>query len=265
MYSMKAGIRLGSLGTGSLKKDLQRVLAIGVSGVQLRVADGELSPGELSPSGREELADYIESFGFEIPALSGELGGFGDSATVDERVSRTRDMLGLCVDLHAPLLTVDTGAVSGLGPRDYDLVTAAVRETANYALERDVRLALSTGTEGLDALAKFIAHVKSEGVRVNYDPAELCRRGNDPMAGIQSIVRQIAHVQARDAVRGNATTIGAERALTKGDAQIEEVIRTLHEESYDGFLTVAWDRDEDLAANAVEAVTWLKRQNGVEP
>ncbi len=262
---MKIGIRLGSLGTGSLKKDMQRTLAIGVHGIQLRVVNTEIDPRNLSPSGREELADYIDSFGFEVSALSGELGGFGDSATVDERVSRTRDLLDLCVTLRAQNLTVDAGAISPSGSRGYDLHADAVRELGRYALEHNVRLALSTGTEPIAQLVSFIAHVKGGGLGINYDPAELCRRGFDPIADLKANVRMVSHVQARDAARGDALALGEERPLTKGDAQIEESIAIVRDGGYDGFLSVAWDRDEDLAKNAVEAVTWLQRQDGVDP
>ena len=262
---MKAGIRLGSLGTGSLKKDLQRVLAIGVYGVQLRAADTEIDPRAMSRSGREELADYIESLGFEVPALAGELGGFAEPASVDERVARTRAMLDLCIDLRAPLLTVDAGAVGEPRSRSYDAIMDAIRDLAGYALERDRRLTLTTGTEGIEQLAAFAAHAKSEGLRINYAPADLCRRGLDPVAGLKSAGRWIAHVQACDALSGTALSPGDECPLTKGGARFDEALAALRELGYDGHLSVGWTRDEDLAANAVGAVTWLKRQDGVDP
>jgi sugar phosphate isomerase/epimerase len=262
---MKVGLRLGSLGTGSLKKDLQRALAIGVHGVQLRVVDTEIDPRALSGSGREELVDYVESFGFELPALAGELGGFADPATMDERVNRTRAMIDLCVDLRSPHLTVEAGAIPETGSRQYDALAEAVHALSTYALERDVRLALTTGTEGVERLAEFVTRVKSEGARLNYDPANLCRRGHDPIAGVKQVGRSIAHVQARDAMRGDSNAIGLECSLTKGDAHFEKAMSVLRDCEYDGYLSVARDRDKDLAANAVEAVTWLMRQDGVEP
>jgi len=136
---------------------------------------------------------------------------------------------------------------------------------AQYALERDRRIALTTATGPIDRLAAFAAHVKSEGVRINYDPAELCRRGHDPVAGLKQIARMIAHVQARDAHAGSPDAPGAECPLATGGARIEEALSVLLESGYDGHLSVAWDHDEDLAANAVAAVTWLKRQDGVDP
>lgn len=262
---MKVGLRLGSLGTGSLKKDFQRALAIGVHGVQLRAVDTEIDPRELSPSGREELADYIDSFGFDLSALSGELGGFIDSSTVDERVSRARAMLDLCVELRAPLLVTDAGAIPEANSSAFDVVFGAIRELAENAVARDVRVALSTGMEDIAKLTVFVQQVKSEGLRINYDPAALCRRGFDPLAQVKSAGALVAHVHARDAARGEPFAPGAERPLSKGDAQMEDAIAILRECGYDGYLSVVWDRDEDLAANAVEAVTWLKRQDGVDP
>ncbi|MDZ4858124.1 MAG: sugar phosphate isomerase/epimerase family protein [Candidatus Hydrogenedentes bacterium] len=262
---MKVAIRLGSLGTGSLKKDIQRSLAIGVHGLQLRVVDTELDPRELSDSGREEFVDYIESFGFDLPAISGELSGFADPATVDERVARTRSIIDLSVDLHCPVVCVDPGVAPADGTQRHVEFVGAIRDLANYALERDIRIALTTGDDSVERLSVLIASVNSEGLRVNYEPAALVSHGFDPIAGLDTVVRKIAHVQARDAARGSITEPGAERPLSKGDARIEELISVLLNNGYTGFLSVATQRDEDLAGIAVEAVTWLQKQEGVDP
>jgi len=262
---MKVAICLGTLGTGSLKKDIQRCLAIGVQGLQLRVVDTELDPKELTGSGREEFADYIESFGFEVPSLWGALGGFADPGSMDERMNRTRAMLDLCVELRCPLLCVEPGAAPENGTQAYSEFTGALRDLANYALERDVRLAVTTGTDSAERLAQVLADVKSEGARVNYDPAALVARGHDPLSGFGGLSRAIAHVQARDAVRGSILEPGEEVSLTKGDSGIEALLQMLNDVGYTAFLSVATERDADLAAIAVESVTWLKKQDGVDP
>jgi len=262
---MKVAIRLGTLGTGSLKKDIQRSLAIGVHGLQLCVVGTELDPRELSRTGREELTDYIESFGFDLAALSGELGGFADSATMDERMARSRAMLDLCADLRSPILCVDPGSAPSAGSQRHEEFVGAIRDLARYALERNLRVALTTGDESAEQLAALVASVRNEGLGVNYDPAALVSRGFDPVSQLKPLARSIVHVQARDAARGSIQEPGEECGLTKGDAGIEEVIATLHGGGYSGYVSVATARDEDLASLAVESVTWLKKQEGVEP
>ncbi|MBX7258329.1 MAG: sugar phosphate isomerase/epimerase [Candidatus Hydrogenedentes bacterium] len=264
---MKVGIILGSLGTGSLKRDLQRAMAIGVHGIQLWVVDNELDPRELSGSGREELADYMESLGLECTALCGDVGGFADLSVADERIARTKSFIDLCVDLKTPILTTHIGTVpDDASSRAYQDLANAVREVSEYAVNRGCCLAIETGPESAESLAGFIAAVKSDGTKVNYDPANLCMNGFDHIGGVKTLAPYIVHTHAKDGVyESGKHGKYQEVPLGKGDVNFPRYLAALRDISYTSFLTIEREHGDDPAADIVEAVTFLKRQEGVEP
>ena len=112
---MKIGIISASLPM-DLRPALAKARQIGAHGVQLWVAHNELDPRNLSASGRTELVAYMDGLGLERSALCGDIGGFADPATVDERIAHTKEMFDLCVDLQTPILTTHIGVV----PEDND-------------------------------------------------------------------------------------------------------------------------------------------------
>ncbi|MFA6239991.1 MAG: sugar phosphate isomerase/epimerase [Candidatus Hydrogenedentales bacterium] len=264
---MKVGIILGSLGTGSLKRDLQRAMAIGVHGIQLWVVNNELDPRELSRTGREELVDYMDSLGLERSALCGDVGGFCDPGTVDENIARTKSVFDLCVDLHTPILTTHIGTVpDDATSRAYQELVGAVRDISDYAVNRGCCLAIETGPESAEALAQFIVDVKSNGAKANYDPANLCMAGFDHIGGVKALAPYIVHTHAKDGVfESEKKGKGLEMPLGKGDVDFPRYLAALRDVSYSGFLTVERECGDDPASDIVEAVTFLKRQEGVEP
>lgn len=264
---MKVGIILGTLGTGSLRRDLQRAMAIGAHGVQLWIVDNELDPKHLTGTGRQELADYMESLGLERSALCGDIGGFADSATVDQRVARTKTMFDLCVDLKTPILTTHIGIVpEDRDSKAYAALVDAVREVANYAARRDCCFATETGPESGEHLAAFLKAVESAGAKVNYDPANLCMNGFDHLNDARMLREYIVHTHAKDGIyRSGAEGQYQEVPLGKGDVDFPEYLAILREIGYSGYLTIERECGDDPVADIVEAVTFLKKQKGVDP
>ena len=107
---MKVGIITASLPMAT-KPALKKAKELGAHGVQLWIVDNDLDPRNLAKSGRDDLMTYMASLGLERSALCGDIGGFADAATVDERVARTKEMFDLCVDLKTPILTTHIGLV----------------------------------------------------------------------------------------------------------------------------------------------------------
>lgn len=264
---MKVGILLGSLETGSLKKDLQRAMAIGAHGVQLWAMDNELDPRNLSGTGREELVDYLDSLGLELSAVGGELGGLDDAQAVDEQIARGKGLLDLCLDLRTCVLTADIGPMpEDPASRAHAEFAEAVRELGNYALNREMALALDTGRTSPAALAAFIESMKCDGVRVNYDPGSLCMSGHDAIEGVATLGKYIVHTQATDGVYASRREGRArETQLGRGDVHFSDYLAALRETGYRGYLTIKRDAGENRVAEIVEAVTYLQRQEGVEP
>lgn len=262
---MRVGIFLASLGMET-REGLRAARKLGARGVQLWVVDNELDPQHLTRSGRNDLMAYMEHLGLERSALCGDLGGFADPLTAEQRVHRTKEMLNLCVDLQTPVLTTHIGVPpKDPNSREYALMLAAVREVAEYAANRDCWFATETGLESPADLLAFLQAVASDGAKVNYDPANLCMNGFDPVEGVLILKDAIVHTHAKDGIYNSANEGEyKEVPLGEGDVDFPEYLAVLRQIDYSGYLTIERETGEDPVADVAAAVRFLKQQEGVE-
>lgn len=257
---MKVGIISASLPMDT-KAALKKAKEIGAHGVQLWIVDNDLDAKNLTRSGRDELKTYMASLGLERSALCGDIGGFTDPATVDERVARTMAMFDLCVDLETPILTTHIGLVPGdASSGEYAGMVDAVRAIGVYAAERECCFATETGPEPGKKLAGFLRAVDSPGAQVNFDPANLCMNGFDYLEDVRELGAFIVHTHAKDGIHGEPKEV----PLGEGDVDFREYLATLRETGYDGYLTIERECGDDPVADVTEAVKFLKNQEGVE-
>jgi len=257
---MKVGIITASLPM-ELKAGLRKAKELGAHGVQLWVAHNELDPRELSKSGREDLIAYMDSLQLERSALCGDIGGFADPATVDERVDHTKQMFDLCVDLRTPILTTHIGLVpEDKNSRAYADLIAAVREVAEYAAERECCFATETGPESGEDLAAFLETLNSPGAKVNYDPANLCTNGFDHIGDVGVLKNHIVHTHAKDSIASKQQEV----PLGKGDVDFPQYLAALRAIGFNGYLTIERECGDDPVADITEAIRFLKSMEGVE-
>jgi len=257
---MKVGIITASLPIDT-KGALRKAKEIGAHGVQLWVVNNELDPKVLTPSGRQDLVDFMADLGLERSALCGDIGGFADPAAVDERIAHTKLMFDLCVDLHTPILTTHIGVVpEDADSRAYAALVEAVREVAEYAANRDCCFATETGPESGESLAEFLRAVDSAGAQANYDPANLCMAGFDPIGDVYALKDFIVHTHAKDGLASKSEEV----PLGQGDVDFPAYLAALREIGYDGYLTIERECGDDPVADIVEAIRFLKEQEGVD-
>lgn len=263
---MKVGILTASLPMDT-RRALRKAKELGAHGVQLWIVDNDLDPRNLTQSGREEFIAYMASLSLERAALCGDIGGFTDPATVDERIARTKQMFELCVDLRTPILTTHIGVVpDDPASREYSDLLGAVRDVAEYAANRGSCLAIETGPESAETLAEFLSRVDSGGAQVNYDPANLVMHGFNPLDGLYVLRDYIVHTQAKDGVA--RALIDDEKVrempLGEGDVDFAQYLHILRDElGYSGYLTIERECGSNPVADLAAAVTYLKRQPGV--
>jgi L-ribulose-5-phosphate 3-epimerase len=263
--AMKVGIITASLHMET-KAGLRKAKELGAHGVQLWVVDNDLDPENLTGSGRDELATHMASLGLDLSALCGDIGGFADPASVDERIVRTKTMFDLCVDLKTPILTTHIGLVPHeTDSKEYAALVEAVREVASYAAEWECCFATETGPESGDALAEFLRQVDSPGAKVNFDPANLCMNRFDHLDGVRALRDFIVHTHAKDGVPEGENGGPQEVPLGQGVVEFPDYLAVLREVGYDGYLTIERECGDDPVTDIAEAITFLKAQQGVQP
>jgi len=262
---MKVGVITASFPLDT-RAALRKAKELGAHGVQLWIVNNELEPRKLTRSGREDLKTYMAQLALERSALCGDIGGFCDPAAVDERVTRTKEMFDLCVDLETPILTTHIGVVpEDASSKAYGMLLDAVREVAEYAAERNCCFATETGPESGEHLAAFLHKVQSDGAKVNLDPANLCMNGFDHLADTRALAPYIVHTHAKDGIRNSANEGGyREVALGKGDVDFPAYLAVLREIGFTGYLTIERECGDDPVGDIAEAIRFLKTQEGVD-
>jgi len=277
----KIGVMCDSFRLG-LRGGLKQSAAIGADGVQIYAVSGEMDPDNLSTLQRIELKEYIESLGLEVAALCGDLGGHGFQLAKDNpwKIAKSKKILNLALDLGCNVVTTHIGVV----PEDstcekYKIMAKACEELGDYADSVGAYFAVETGPEPSARLRKFLDSLSSQGVRVNFDPANLVMViGEDPVEAVANLAPYIVHTHAKDGIMvkktdpqllydifadGAAEDFSAddyfiEEVLGEGDVLWSEYLSALEKAGYTGYLTIEREAGDDPVADISLAINYLQ-------
>jgi L-ribulose-5-phosphate 3-epimerase len=262
MSRLKIGIRLESLGL-PLRRALQEAERLGVTGVQVDGAR-ELSPRNLSQTGRSEFRHLLRSHNLELTALGCPLRrGLDLPEGLEARIDRVKKVLGLSFDLGPRVVVVQAGKV----PEQVEAPAARFLNESLLALGQHgdrvgAVLALETGLEPGAVLRRYLDHFDTGGLAANFDPGNLLVNGFDPYESARALGGRIAHSHAKDARGAGASRSAREVPLGAGDTDWVRLLGVLEEVEYRGWLTVERESGEDRLADVQAGVAFLRRLIG---
>ena len=105
-------------------------------------------------------------------------------------------------DLETKVITTHIGVVPENPDHDrYKIMQEACDIIGEYCDSLDAYFAIETGPEKAETLRAFIKSLRSNGVRVNYDSANLVMvTGDDPVKGVYTLKDYIVHTHAKDGI-----------------------------------------------------------------
>ncbi len=130
--------------SGTFEDRARKAAALGVEGVELAPMD----PAGLDAA---SIRAILSQNGLEVPAVASvSLGLSGltllhaDAAAATRARSRLQDLIALAAGVDAPLVTVGSfrGRLAGSGPQARETIVSILRDAADYAASRDIRLVL---------------------------------------------------------------------------------------------------------------------------
>src|SRR5262249_51243117 len=148
---------------------LEQARRLGVPGVELEAA-GELSPTQLSQTGRRELRHLLHSHGLELTALSCPLRhGFDTAENLQPRIEHVQKVMSMSYELGPRIVIVQAGRV----PEKVDdpragFMIESLRALGQHGDRVGSVLALETGLESGEALAQFLGQFDSGSLGVNF-------------------------------------------------------------------------------------------------
>ncbi|PLT45706.1 hypothetical protein B8V81_4137 [Paenibacillus pasadenensis] len=198
------GVIVDSFQVG-VREGLRKAKEVGADGVQIYAVSGEMDPDGLDAAARRELRDYIGSLGLEISALVGDLGGHGfqDRQENGWKIEKSKRILDLALDLGCHIVTTHIGIVPDDEQSDiYAAMQEACEEISSYATSRGAYFAIETGPERAAHLKAFLDKLSTDGLSVNFDPANMVMvTGDDPVQGVRTLGRYIVHTHAKDGIK----------------------------------------------------------------
>ncbi len=281
----KIGVITDSFRLG-LQEGIIKAKDVGAEGIQLYAVRGEMAPENLSPAARRELLDFIKSNGLEVSALCGDLGGHGFTIHEDnaQRIERSKRIMDLAKDLETNIVTTHIGVVPHDVNHDrYKIMQEACDILGEYGDNVGAYFAIETGPEIATTLKAFLDSLSSQGVRVNYDPANLIMvTGDDPVQGVYALKDYIVHTHAKDGIqiqKSNPEYIYRcfaegmpenfhvdeyflEKPLGLGNVQFDAYLKALRDIGYEGFLTIEREVGDNPEKDIREAVQFLQKLRG---
>lgn len=255
---------------------------IGADGIQVYVVGGDMTPDKLDAEKRQAFKKYVADNGLQISALCGDLGGHGFQRENEneDKISRSKAIVDLAVDLDVKVVTTHIGVV----PEDkaspiYQNMLYVCKVLGAYAESKGVTFAIETGPETSARLAAFLDDVNSKGIGVNLDPANLIMITNDdPVKAVYNLRKYIVHTHAKDGVflkpcdpikvydafaEGGIEGISNEvtyKEVPLGDGQVnwDKYLDALEDIGFKGFLTIEREVGEKPEEDIRKAANFLK-------
>jgi len=284
----KIGVIVDSFKVG-LREGLVKAKEVGTDGVQIYAVSGEMDPDNLSAAQRKELKDYISSLGLEISALVGDLAGHGfqDKNENPWKIEKSKRILDLAVELGTNVVTTHIGIVpDDVNGEIYHSMQKACEELSNYATSLNAYFAIETGPETSAHLKSFLDTLSTNGLSVNFDPANMVMvTGDDPVQGVHNLKDYIVHTHAKDGIRLHQVdpriiygSLGFEplsheklaemaadgeflREVPLGEGKVDwpAYIQALQDIGYKGYLTIEREVGTNPEADIAKAVQFLKQ------
>ncbi len=246
-----------------IKDAFQKAVELAFDVVELPAAVGETAPRSLSSSGRRHLARYVEGLGLSVSALAADMPGLRltDSNAVDERVTRTREIIDLAKDLKVRVVTASVGALTQPASGDlFPSAAEALRRIGEYADARGVVYAIRPSQDSGDRVVRMLDELGCPSILVGLDPAALVMNGVNPLDAVARFADRVALLHARDATAGLTDRQGRETRLGEGEVDLAGILAVLEAAEYRGAYIVRRHDTPHPIAELYEARETLARE-----
>jgi sugar phosphate isomerase/epimerase len=258
--------------TASLREPLRKALVsaaqLGAEAVEID-APSQLRPSELSQTGRRQLRKMLDDLNLRVAAIGFYTRrGYDAPDDLDRRVAATKEAMQMAYVLGCNLVINQVGnvpsaeALSENGdPAEHvrlQRLVEALTDLGHFADRCGARLAAETGTESGEDLARLLASVPEGSLAVSFDPGNLIINGFSPLKAIHALGPHIAHFHVRDGVRDLARGRGLEVPVGRGTADFPQLLASLEEYDYRGYLSLLRSHCEDPAGEFALAIEYLR-------
>lgn len=256
---LKIGAMVESFRLG-FRAGVEKAADIGAAGVQAYATCGELDVDKATDAQLREALDIVKSNGLVFSAICGDFGvGFENPEKNKIYVEKSKRVVDLALKLDCRIVTTHIGTVPEEENATKEIMRKACRELAVYADSVGAAFAVETGPEMGKTLGEFLDSLGANGVRVNFDPANLVMcAGDRPENALKYLGKYVVHTHAKDGRKQGDGYI--ELPLGSGDVDFDTYLPALHATGFDGFLTIERECGDNPEADITAAADFLQEK-----
>ncbi|MCG3138174.1 MAG: hypothetical protein HJJLKODD_02035 [Phycisphaerae bacterium] len=209
---------------------------LGAQHLQVGVAQGELQPDQLGPSGRRHLQRFAAGLGLRLAALQASLGPqllLTDRA-VDEHLARTRRALEMAAELEVGVVSITLPHLRSNQETDRTVLKHLLHELGQKADQTNRLVGLETGGGSITELQSLLDELRCPNLKICYDPGLRLMAGEDPLHAIETLSSHIILSHLRDGFHGDQRHWGREANLGSGQLNVGAYLQMLQEAGYHG-------------------------------
>jgi len=244
----------------SIQETLRMTKQLGLDGLEIAAREPHLSP-TTSMQRVKEIRSVADSYGLELPAIAGYMGGFstGSDSECEQAYEDFCRMLPIAGELGASMVRAGAGGPNAFLAKDYHYAKAAywLNRCAEEAAKQDVRVILEIHNVSLvetvqDSL-RLAALINQPNLGFIHDAGNMYITDTDyGRDSVLALGKHLFHVHVKDEIRvdavgapgtfANLTKHGQEFFLQsrmgEGGADHRPLFDALRETGYDGWVTL---------------------------
>jgi sugar phosphate isomerase/epimerase len=224
------------------RQALRRARDLGLQGVEID-ARNAFEPARLTQTAMRQLRRWLGDEGIVVSAVAFRTrGGYAEAERLEGRVAATKAALELARSFGADVVLNHVGDIPA-------------HDDPRFAMLVGARLCVAAGPAAPADLARLVAALPDGALGCDLVTGALLVNGYDPSAAVATLADSIAVVHATDAVAGPFAGRGSAVVLGTGQVDLPDVLGTLEERGYRGWIGLepvdpADARDELAAAIA---------------
>jgi len=257
MDTLRLAVATSGLGS-SLRDSIAVAAQGGAGGVQFDLRS-EVTANQFGETASLQLRHLLGEYAMQIASTTFPLRRpLYDPLEIDGRVHVVKEAVRLCGRLKCRVLTLRVGRI----PDQHDLenrarLQGALSDIARLGMKEGVTPAITTSGDAAGDLLALIDAVKDGPVGIDLDPAGCISGQLSPIGVLKTLHDSVQHVQARDAVR-DLESGSAEVSLGRGETPWDELLATLADMRYSGWLTVRRTAGDQRQVDVLNAVRYLR-------
>ncbi|MED1410102.1 MULTISPECIES: sugar phosphate isomerase/epimerase family protein [Bacillus] len=236
----------------------------GLGYIQLYAMNRDFNLANISKVEWANLKKSLFFNGIKVPSLAIS---FGESGIVGAEVESVIEPLKRVADrgleLGENIITAHIGKIPDDEKSErYDKMQRTCYEIGNLSLRLGGVFAIETGSEKAIVLKRFLENISSNGLAVNFDPANIISEVNEnPIESLFLLKEYIVQTHIKDCkeVKRNGLSEYIEVAAGNGEVDFDTFFKALNKIGFDGYNIIERNNYIDQLDGMSKSINFVKK------